>query len=150
MRRFGVRFTIRTLLIAVAVFALLLEGEAVRRRWAYARQMASIHAEAERAQRFLLDGGVVIGRDDRGRPTPHAVRRPFTQLSDMGDGVVGGSFGWIGDLDRVSVERQADYHAAQKSRYQRASSHPWIAVPPEPPGLDRAEGTSAQRSDGPA
>jgi len=74
-------------MIAVAVLALVLGGEATRRRWDYYRHIASYHADAEHFQRFLLGGGVAVVGQDNG--TVVTLMGPTAKVVAMADGHTG-------------------------------------------------------------
>ena len=106
------RFTLRTLMIVVAVAAVALSGELLRRRWVVYRDFAAMYAELERDERQSIDAPVLMC--GMWRPTP-AQRREFTE-----------------SIKRSRIEMVA-YFSLLRRKYEYASSHPWIIVGPDPP-----------------
>jgi hypothetical protein len=103
-------------MIAVAVVALLLGGEMMRRRRQRYREQADFHAFAE----------AFCARDVRmARATPPAP-----------PGGTAASLLNLDGADRTAVEQAASaaaYHAAMKRKYERAARYPWLSVEPDPP-----------------
>ncbi len=126
------RFTVRRMMIAVAVVALLVGSEMTRRRWAYFRAIAHSYAGAEEFDRFLLGGGTAIVRMEDGQ-----VSEIHGPLSFRSGAEGGGSIEVTGDpspgYDAESLRRRADYHAQLRRKYERAARYPWLAVVPDPP-----------------
>ena len=110
MRLPRVRFTVRRLMVAVAVLGLLFGAEVTRRRWEYNWLMANFHANEERRMRLLLSGGWVTETDEAG--TRQKIR--------MGR-----------NIEREPVQRRLMYHVVIGDRYQRAARRPWLAVAPD-------------------
>jgi hypothetical protein len=103
MRVPRVRFTVRRMMVAVAVVALLLAWMQAEKRIgelrdSYYWQMA-IHAGLEELE---TEGGVIRGFS--GGPT---VVKPNA--------------------------RRAAYHAAMRRKYKRAYRYPWLPIAPDPP-----------------
>jgi hypothetical protein len=153
MRRLRVRFTVRTMMVAVAVVAVAVGGGLTvtrlkRLRDEY-RQKAEYHAQ-EMGQ-WDLSGGVLglyffEGRNvyelsPDGRflrwyplPTPPVVT-PFPGDVPWVEGTNG-----LPEDDRAKVTRRflayrarAVYHAALRRKYERAAASPWLAIDPDPP-----------------
>jgi hypothetical protein len=103
------RMTTRRWMVAVAVVALSIATERMRRESARYRELAERHAKIERACR------------------KNANLLPLMKPSDWeslcGQMALG--------LSR-SPER-AVYHAGLRRKYERASRYPWLPVEPDPP-----------------
>jgi hypothetical protein len=113
MRVPRVRFTVRRMMVAVAVSGLLLGAEVARRRWAYNRSMAHYHAREEGRMRLLLSGGWITVTDEAGARKKLRIGR---------------------NIEREPVQRRLIYHALMAARHRRAARRPWLAVTPDPPG----------------
>jgi hypothetical protein len=105
MRWSGVRITIRWLMAAAAVVALLLGAELTRRRWADRQRKARWYARVERAYRDQAKE--IAAEIDRGRR----------------------------DLDLALERRlwMADRAAQFRRQWERGAARPWESEPPEPP-----------------
>lgn len=114
MRLPRVQFTVRRMMIAVAVLGLLFGAEVTYRRWEYNRLMANYHANEERRMRLLLSGGWITETDEAG--TRQKIR--------------------IGpNVEREPVQRRLMYHVVMGDRFQHAARSPWLVVAPDPPEL---------------
>jgi hypothetical protein len=102
------RFTLRGLIVAVAVLAVAF---AAQRRWAYYRRMAAYHAQE--AARIRHDGVFVYS---------------------SGPGMKSDSW-WAARFREAITERDraAEIHARMSRRYAHAAFHPWEMVAPDPP-----------------
>ena len=102
-----VRFTVRWLMAAVAVVALVMGAELTRRRWAHRQQMARHYARAERTYRD--QAREIADEIDRGRS----------------------------DLDLALERRlwMADRAAQFRRKWERGAARPWESEPSEPPQL---------------
>jgi hypothetical protein len=103
MRLPRVRFTVRRLMIAVAVVAVLLGGELIRRQ------------RAARLERLAW-----LARCERMLATSHPeeereIASPYLKH--------GKQMGVVEALQEI---------ARQRLRYEYAASHPWLPVPPDP------------------
>ena len=112
MRLPRVRFTVRRMMVAVAVFGLLFGAGVTRQRWAYNRSMVNYHANEERRMRLLLSGGWITETDEAGTRKKLRVGR---------------------NIEREPVQQRLMYHILMGDRYQRAARRPWLAVAPDPP-----------------
>ena len=109
MRRPHVRFTVRNLVVVVAVFALSLEvGLAYRRSADYQRQ----------AQFYAYTGGVALF-------TARNVESGATHLQ----GYTAAEKWKVVDQAR----RYASHAARLKAKYERAALVPWLPLTPDPP-----------------
>jgi hypothetical protein len=104
MRLRRVRFSIRRLLVAVALFALVFAGEeATRRRW---ESLASVYrGKAGRCEHVAL---VALHSSDL-----EAARG--------------------NDSEMRKLKRIVDHHVALARKYQHAARRPWVPVAPDPP-----------------
>jgi len=118
------RFTIRLLLIVVAIVAVLLAGGigATRlvRRSRHFRQLAVSHANEERLLPRLVAKKVAI----LGMAETFAERHSRKEY----EGYLKADIRFMEYL-RLLIA----YHARMKQKYERAASHPWEFVPPDPP-----------------
>jgi hypothetical protein len=136
-----VRFTMRRMMIAVALAASALGAARIAGRVTYYREMAVHHSKRENACRSLLDGGsLVLFRSD-GR-----IRVALTneKLADGTARAFGGELApttFLASADpspdprinRFTVRDRIGYHARMREKYERGVSSPWIAVAPDPP-----------------
>ncbi len=106
-----VRFTVRRLMVAVAVTGFILGGEAIRRRWLSYRASVENHANEERRMRLLLREGFLHETAGDG------TRRRW-QIGPGGE--------------RERIRERLLYHSLMKDRYQRAARYPWLPVAPDP------------------
>ena len=108
------RFTIRRMMVAVAIVAILLAaGIILAQRSAAYRDRAARHAFAE----WLLDSEAKMRR-----ATPLAgIEGPGAALLKT----------FPNDHDRTAA--QAAYQAAMRAKYERAARYPWLPVARDPP-----------------
>jgi hypothetical protein len=138
------RFRLWTLLVLVAIIALGLGGEMMRRRRAGYLRAAAEHAtkaarygqfveavlgmardwdqravdEAEMAQKsavLALESFAIEQREQVERNKKRAIRRRE---------------------DAARIAKLANYHAAMKRKYQQAARYPWLPVAPDLPKPD--------------
>jgi hypothetical protein len=126
------RLTVRRMMIAVAVIALAFEAflwaERIRARQASYRGWAAVHAR--HAQRWLT-----LAR--RNEDQPDNPKLPPTLMADpefrahWEKGVAA----WRIQRGPIigAQRRNAAYHASLADKYERATSRPWLPVPPDPP-----------------
>ncbi len=103
MRLPRVRFTVRRMMVAVAIVALLLAWMQMQKRMVELRKsyefQSALHGGEEVVER---EGGLFIRfRGGRREVKPNA--------------------------------RRAAYHAAMRRKYERAARYPWLPVAPDPP-----------------
>jgi hypothetical protein len=109
MRMPRVRFTVRRLMIAVAVAALLLGGDVLWRKRAGYLARANVEAASEMQSRALIK-----------------VYESAIETS-AAPSVADGYRHW------VEVHREeADYHGRLRRKYERAARYPWLPVEPDP------------------
>src|SRR5687767_7860823 len=109
------RFTIRWLMIAVAIVGLILVGEIIRRRQGSYRASVAYHANEERRMRLLLRGGFIHEMDETGKRRRMQIGR---------------------NLDREQVRERWLFHSVMKDRYQRVARFPWLSIRSDPPMTD--------------
>jgi hypothetical protein len=102
MRMPSCRFRLRTLLIMVAVVAVLMGTERMRQRWVLYRQRATMYA---RLATILREGQQI---------TYHKGAGPTVMLG------------------RADMMRLSAYYANKSQVYRRVASRPWQPVPPDP------------------
>jgi hypothetical protein len=98
-----VGFTVRRLMLSVVAVAVLFAGEATRRRW---ESLASAY------------------RRKAGECEHVAV------MAEHGSGL-GAALG--NDSEKKKHKRIADHYVALARKYERAATHPWLPVAPDPP-----------------
>ncbi len=98
-----VRFTVRRLMVAVAIVALVIFGVQMGRRRAEYQERLRFCEQAENSCRTAADE---IANDD-------VAAREYL-------------------FDRTYFLEKAEHFAARKREYQYAASHPWVSVPPDP------------------
>src|SRR5690348_11927448 len=111
MRWPRVRFTIRRMMVAVAALAVVISGclEAIRlkRRRDLFLTAASLHAQSEL---YTLN-----------------LERSYRVMAEQRKNQASVC------LDQAAkLAKTAGYHATLKRKYQRAASHPWVAIVPDP------------------
>ncbi len=104
MRLPRLRFTVRVLMSAIAILALALGADLMRRRWTHTRRMARHYAGAERLYR------------DQAREIAAEIKRGRKEL-----GVALERRLWM-----------ADRAAQFRSDWEQAASRPWESEPPDP------------------
>ena len=112
MRLPRVQFTIRRLMISVAIVGLILGGEIIRRRRQFYRTSAAYHAKEEGRMLWLLRGGFVHETDETGKRRRVQIGR---------------------NLDREQVRERLLYHSVMRERYQRVARYPWLSIRSDPP-----------------
>src|SRR4051794_11049283 len=109
MRPPRVRFTVRRLMVAVAVVAVCMGLLTMRQRAATRRARALSHAAKADERR------VVVAVWRRGNVRLINITREQAE-ADVG-----------------RCERAATYHEAMRRKWEEAARHPWLAVEPDPP-----------------
>jgi len=128
------RFRLRTLLVALAVLALLIdvgiESERLLRRASYYRYWARMHGLTETTMRRMLaqtEGEIARCKD------PVAVR---ARCEHAGFPVE--EMRWFIRDDRALLRRaavqtrQVEYHAKMRKRFEEGSWRPWLTIRDEP------------------
>src|SRR5579862_1676552 len=104
LSRFRPRFTVRRLMVAVAIVGISLGLEGIRRRKAeYSKRWEYHRGNNVQGRMDLTDG---LFRMHRGGPIP------FRELAR---------------------ESQIQYHGKMARKYERAARYPWLPVAPDPP-----------------
>lgn len=119
MRLPRVRFTVRTIMVGVAVVALVIAVEQTRRRRALFHERAEFHSRRE------YDYGRLV-------PLAESLARGETFESKDEKGEPAYVCGNIIRGIRESPVRWA-YHARLRRKYERANRLPWLTVEPDPP-----------------
>ncbi len=118
-----VRFTVRRMMVAVAIVAVSLAFVTMWNRAFTFGQIAIEHAERERAFRgttsLILDyhSRLQTGKLDRFDPRPVDPDKPNASFDELAE----------------DSERRADYHSQLTEKYRLAALYPWLPVPPDPP-----------------
>jgi hypothetical protein len=131
MDRTRVRFTLRTMLVLVAIAAVPLAGIARSRRLAaiakrHRIECASILDRADAPWNQPVTGpGLVCG---------NAQAREWAKLTDEErDGQVAANLGGR-DTAGYRLYRRMVHHDLMAMRYREAARRPWFPVEPDPPG----------------
>jgi hypothetical protein len=104
------RFTVRRLMVAMAIVALLLGGGILGRRSLDYRRLAAFHEQMEQRKERAVRGIEILARAANDPADAAAARRDAAYEAQIGR-----------------------HHAALKAKYLRAASRPWLPVPPDPP-----------------
>jgi hypothetical protein len=104
------RFSLRWLMVAVAVAALLLGGVVLWRKRILHLERANVEAASEMQSRALIK---VYGS---------AV------TTSAAPSVAEGYRHWV-----EVFREEADYHGMLRRKYERAARYPWLSVAPDPP-----------------
>jgi hypothetical protein len=138
VRQPRMRFTVRRIMLVVAIVALLLTGGEMRARSRNFNRQAVAHAAEEEQCRRVLRARAGDADDDLQEEKDSLKRARST---------VDGAFHtlWV-DLaararERVEQDRQQlaalreqrDHHRRLKEKYEWAAAHPWERVGPDPP-----------------
>jgi hypothetical protein len=153
------RFTIRLVMIVVAIVAISLSGGigAVKlvKRAKHFRQLASNHANLEKGFLALMRSQekiVALSRERRDKAAanlrllkkfPNVPSQPregdnlglqqlMSQIEDLLKKEAAEDV--VLSIEQIEVFRAfTAYHALLRQEYQRAASHPWETIPPDPP-----------------
>ena len=120
MRLPRVRFTVRRMMVAVAVVALAFWLEMWRRRAPYCRHQAVRCASAQRSHLWLAESHERIAALYRSASGGPAGRRPVRHRA-------------IGHLHPGGLERAGEGEAGGRraEAFRRAAMYPWSSMPPE-------------------
>jgi hypothetical protein len=140
MRLPRIRFTVRRIMIVVAIAAVALGANDLRRRWYRFRALRSIHEWNGRACSTMAE---------RHASTAANNEREAERLRAA---LKSGHYGVRSETELVAqiasnteaqaaIERAAErknraralFHDALRLKYERASRYPWISVGPDPP-----------------
>jgi hypothetical protein len=126
-----VRFTVRRLMIAVAIVALILGAELTRRRSVQFRLLARSYAAAAEFDGLILGGGTTTFGLHDGQIRENRGGSSIRILADEGtiEFTIDAALAY--DADRL--RRRAEYHGLLRRKYDRAARHPWLPVEPVPP-----------------
>src|SRR5262249_28863638 len=131
MRRLRVQFTVRALMAAVAIVAVLTAGVELMRRHAVSQAVATEHAamqaEFERASRAAEERakGMELLRERGEVEAP-----PSSPLIDPTAGAT-----TLSEVRALSIRyaKQAAHHAQLRRKSERAAARPWLPVTPDLP-----------------
>ena len=131
MKRPRVRYTVRRLMVGVAVMALVFEVESGRRRYPYCRSNAARCASAEKVHLWMADNHERISALFR----KHAAEaRGSVRYANEQAALFARASGG----ERAKAKDAAGRGAA----FRRAALFPWVAIPPEeaePMGVGRPD-----------
>jgi hypothetical protein len=113
------RFTIRRMMIVVAIVAVLVTAERLRRIRSYRLQKAEDYSAAEQA--YLAD----VRKFDAQFTTPRAINEAFSSRRIM-------------SLMRSQgrIRKLGEHSGKLKRTYEKAARYPWLPVEPDPPEPD--------------
>ena len=130
LSRFRPRFTVRRLMVLVAIVAIAFGyRNAIRRRDKFEFQ-AFFHRQEMQDCRAYLAGATVLTTEGDGKRTYRRAvpTGPDPFIADAR------SRGWGVELfEPASLKRLEAYHAAMTAKYERAARYPWLPVEPDPP-----------------
>jgi hypothetical protein len=142
------RFTIRSLMIAIAITALLLGAGigviGLVRRARHFRQIAANHANLEKLLLKILaqQEGIIAPKEQLADRLRSAIR-DYDRLSryfpspphEMSKSLLESTMQLIDSSRHFArfCRDLAAYAARMREKYERAASHPWETVPPDPP-----------------
>jgi hypothetical protein len=116
------RFTVRRLMVAVAIAALAFEAESWRRRYPYCQSRAARSVEIEESHLWMADSHEKISALYRKRA---ADPRESARFNDE-QAVI---FARAARTERARAKRAADRGQA----YRRAALYPWLPIAPDDP-----------------
>jgi hypothetical protein len=120
------RFRLRTLLIAVAVAAVAIGGEVMRRRWSICRGGAAFHAQEEKSWIELAETATRTAKF-----TESAARywrdRGNTEWAEEWGRDAARDAKHAADLKGIAAS-----HGRMRRMFERAALRPWAALPREP------------------
>ena len=132
MRPLRLRFTVRRMMVVVAVFGIVLGGwlevsRLVRVSTARRREAASYAASEALARKFARQSSqfaqelLRVAKSSR----PSAIQSDFSQRFELKPS--------IAEDNAARSRRNADHWAMMKKKYERAARSPWFSVEPDPP-----------------
>ena len=144
-----VRFTLRAMMIAVAIVAVIFGGEMMRRRRASYLKRAANEAEGERLYRAQAEGNgqevsYLDSQVDWARRQLATVRRIRAaskpgdpQVAEIGRGIEKMVMRRQKDADEFRlvvrvIQAQADYHGDLRRKYENSARRPWWGVSSDP------------------
>jgi hypothetical protein len=114
------RVRVRTLMIGVAIAALLSGGEILQRRSQAFQKKALLHEALENYDMSVLNYGT------------HLILRPDFRVEIIATVPETPSHHTFpGDIVE-SIRQCAEYHSRMKAKYEAAARRPWIQVEPDP------------------
>jgi hypothetical protein len=123
MRLPRVRFTVRWMMLAVAVAAVVIGGTVIARRQRVYRVRAAFHAQQEQVAakrwRHWSQAEVRLSRPPGDRNPPRSDQEPQIVVEMV-------------DYSR----NRAAYHARLRVKYERLARYPWLTIAPDPPSPD--------------
>ena len=111
------RFTVRRLMVAVAITALAVEAEAWRRRYLYCQSRAARSVEIERSHLWMADSHAKIAALYRKRAADPRESARFNNEQ------------WVIFTTAARTERAKAKRAADRGQaYRRAALYPWLPI----------------------
>ena len=148
MRVPRVRFTVRRMMVAVAVVAVVLGAVQTGWRWQDYRRRAAYHAqEMANLLAGIAAGGSNLARARQEFPEQVRQAREAPQIGDLRfryrvggvektvDDYIASLEAYITTMDRAgkNTRAMAGYHARLAWKYRNAVARPWLHVAPDPP-----------------
>ena len=122
------RFTMRRMMIVVAVIAVAMGVEVMRRRHDSFRRKADFHAVEEKASLESIED---LRRDEQWArerlASPTMSNNETTIPMDLRDQIKQRR------RELVAMKARTEWHARMGRKYAYAASHPWLAVAADPP-----------------
>ena len=131
MRLPRVQFTVRRMMVSVAVVAVLVANVELMRRHVVSRALATKHAamqaELEAARRLAEERAkwveLLAERGEVEAPTSFPLIDPLAGATTLSE---------VRALS-TRYAKQAAYHAQLRRKYERAAARPWLPIEPDPP-----------------
>ena len=128
------RFTLRSLMVAIAVIAITIAGSLwglrMRRLSKDYARVAQVHKQSETFYRQMEASSrdMAEERDEIRRLRNDPATPFFDDLHEREKNLSAGMWNLV-----AKYASTANHHAALKRKYERASRYPWLNVDPDPP-----------------
>jgi hypothetical protein len=140
MRLPRIRFTVRQIMIVVAIAAVALGANDLRLRWNRYHALRSEHEWKSRsclslAERHAATAALNEREAQRLRAAILSGQYPVRSAAE-GVGQIASNTAAAAAIERSAEEKlraRARFHDALRLKYERAARYPWLAVGPDPP-----------------
>ncbi len=140
MRLPRIRFTVRRIMIVVAIAALALAANDLRLRWDRFRALRSSHEAKWRGCLILADLHAATAAQDEGeakrlRAAILSGQYPVQSAAELVAHIALNTEAAAAS-ERLAEEKlrtYARFHDALRLKYERAARYPWLSVKPDPP-----------------
>jgi hypothetical protein len=136
MRLPRLRFTLRSMMIAVAIVAVACWGEMIRRRWVAYRQKAAYYAGQQGLDKLYAAAFYEsIAETEQNREFAQEQTKSSIYNREVWAGLVRQETQMIIDGSETAeyFQQRAAYFGDLRKKYDRAATHPWLSVEPDPP-----------------